>query len=90
MDIIYDSGLKSFAEDETQYIEIIHNLGKRPPIIQFIGEKNLEIGFPKLSKSTGEDIPGPYLTDILNPIKLKVFKPNAYTYNGQFRVRIYE
>lgn len=90
MAIIFDSGLMDFASDENHYIEVVHNLGKKPPIIQFLGEKDGLLGFPRLLGSTGIDVPGPYLTETNDPNKVKVFKPNAYTFNGKFRIRIYE
>jgi hypothetical protein len=82
---IFDSGLLDFAEDESQYIEVVHNLGASPQVVQFMGELKGEVGFPVIS-GTG----GPYITDITNPVSLKVYKPNAYAYTGQFRICIFD
>lgn len=87
---IFDSGLVSFAADESQCVEVFHNLGRCPQVIQFLGELGEEVGFPRLVDESGNELAKPYLVDTTDPNKIKVFKPNVYNYAGQFRIRIFD
>lgn len=88
--LIYDSGLLNFSNSENQFVTVQHNLGKKPPIIQFVGEKDGEVGFPCLVNEQNQRVTGPYLGDTTDFSALKVYKPDVYTYTGQFRIRIFE
>lgn len=87
---IFDSGLLDFAANEGLAVEVVHNIGRCPKLIQFYGDLDGELGFPRLTTSGGDVIPGPYLEDVTDSAKLKVYKPDAYNYAGKFRVKIIE
>jgi len=90
MPVIFDSGLLDFALNESQYIEVIHNLGACPQVIQFSGDLDGVIGFPTITGIGGVPMAGPYLEDATDSNKLKVYKPDIYLYSGKFRIRIME
>lgn len=88
MALLFDSGALDFAANEGLSIDVDHNLGSIPDSIQFLGISGSTEGFPTLLD--GEDeIPGPYLTQTRDPNTVKVHKPDAYSFSGQFKVRIY-
>jgi hypothetical protein len=90
MPILFDSGALDFAENETQFVEITHNIGSSPKVIQFYGELDGIIGFPTLTGIDGSNLSGPYLENVMDPYTLRVFKPDNYLYAGKFRVCILE
>ena len=88
--VVYDSGLLDFSGSEETPVEVSHNLGHCPQVIQFMGDLNGELGFPTLTGVGGDEIAGPYLQDVTDPNTLKVFKPDVYTFSGKFRIKIFE
>jgi len=87
--VVYESGYQDFAEDENSYVAINHSLGYKPKVIQFYGDLEGELGFPTITGVGGVEIDGPYLDDVEDLNTLKVYKPDAYTYSGGFRIVIY-
>lgn len=84
MNILFDSGWLDFAADESQHILVTHNLGTAPKAIQMQGKDGEILGFPKQ-----DGVSGPYLQDTSSSVALKVFKPDAYNFSGQFKIVIY-
>jgi hypothetical protein len=87
--VLYDSGLLDFANDESECVLVEHTLGQLPPAIQFYGDLDGELGFPTLLDENDIEIDGPYLEDTSDLNAIKVYKPNAYEYAGKFRIVIY-
>jgi len=85
---IYDSGLLDFAEDENSCVEIDHNLGICPRVIQITGESE-GLGLPAITDVNGDLIDGVHFTQEKDLNTLKVWKLDNYSYTGKFRVRIF-
>ena len=88
MPVICDIGQLDFAQDESQYVEVVHSLGKCPNVIQFYGELDGNLGFPQALDQDNMPIPGPYLTETTNHNLVRVHKPDAYPFDGKFRILI--
>ena len=88
MPVIFDSGPLDFAQDESQYVEVVHSLGKCPNVIQFYGELDGNLGFPQALDQDNMPIPGPYLTETTNHSFVRAHKPNDYEFGGKFRILI--
>jgi hypothetical protein len=88
MPVVFDSGLLDFAEDETQYVEVVHGLGKCPNVIQFYGELDGNLGFPQTLDEHSNPLPGPYLTETTNHNVVRAHKPDTYEFAGKFRILI--
>jgi len=82
--LLFDSGPLNFSSDPSIPILVHHNLKHPPPIIQFYGESETVVGFPKIEGSSG-----PYLEDTFDYNTIKVYKPSTYPYTGKFRLKIY-
>jgi hypothetical protein len=83
---LFESDWLDFSGDENVPVTISHNLGRCPKAIQFLGKNGEVNGFPIIS---GAENSGPRLERTTDPNSVDVYKPDAYTFEGQFKLRVY-
>lgn len=89
MALVFESELLDFSNDETIPVVVQHNLGVQPVVVSFTGYNGDEVGFPMLKDPQDNPIPGPRVEGADGLNELRVYKPNAYTYTGKFKIQIY-
>lgn len=89
MALVYESELLDFSADETIPTVVNHNLGVQPVVVSFTGVDGANLGFPMLKDANDNQIPGPRIEGADDINSLSVYKPNAYTYAGKFKIQIY-
>lgn len=89
--ILYTSPWTDFSGDENIPIVINHNLNKCPKTLalQCSTDNGTTIGLPNLLDGNGVPLPAPYIACCTDKNMCEVYKPNAFTYTGKFRVVIY-
>lgn len=90
MAIVFGSDWLDFGANESTPVVVQHNLGRCPEAIGFTGKDGEDLGFPTLLDGEGKEIPGPRIEGHQDPNQLSVYKPDAYTFTGQFKITIYE
>lgn len=89
--IVFQSAWISFSNDENVPVTVDPNLGYTPQVIGLDCslDEGTTIGIELKFDNNGLPIKGPYITQNFDTGVISVYKPNAYTYAGKFRITIY-
>lgn len=92
--VIYNSDWVA-APAGDQYLDLHHNLGKKPIGLSLEGRQDdgqggYENGLPEIVDGNGDPVEKIRLVDVTDSNTVRVFKPAAYTFTGEIRVQIFE
>lgn len=82
----WESAELDFGPNEATPVTVNHNQNRVPEVVQFIGVSG---GFEAQYDGSGNLIPKPYITGAEDANTIMVYKPDAYTYSGKFKICLY-
>lgn len=89
--VLFTGSWTNFSGDENTPVVVNHNLNMCPKVLalECSEDGGTTIGTPQVLDGGGNPVPGPYIASCTDHNTCEVYKPNAFTYAGQFRVVIY-